>query len=96
MNIQDIKNNFIELDYCYIYFPLKEVIIEFSDVDTAKAYARGFGGIFCDHFPYQELGFEDPYEFTNEWLLINEDAETVSYVFAETSMGMTVVEVTKK
>ena len=66
-SFKDIKNRLAETDFCYIAFPDKKVCIEVEDIERGKAYIQTFGGIFYNHYPYEEYGFEDPYAFTEEW-----------------------------
>ena len=80
MTIKNLKERLTEQDFCYIVFPNKENVIEFTDPEKAHIYTRIFGGIFYDHFPYAEYGFEDPYTFVNTWVFTNEDGDIIEYV----------------
>ena len=83
MTIQDFKERLVELDYVYIAFPNKEAIIEFTDPEIAHIYAKTFGGIFWDHFPHVEYGFEDPYNFANTWVVTNANGNIIEYNVTE-------------
>ena len=83
MTIKDLKERLTEQDFCYIVFPNKENVIEFTDTEEAHIYTRIFGGIFYDHFPYLECGFEDPYAFVNTWVFTNEDGDIIEYIADE-------------
>ena len=78
--IKNLKEKLNETEYVYIAFPNKQNIIEFKDAETAHIYAMLFGGIFWDYYPYEEYGFEDPYNFTNEWVVTNENGDIIEYV----------------
>ena len=67
------------VDYAYIVFPNKEECIEIEDPEVAHIYAKIFGGIYYDHFPYAEYGFEDPYNFANTWVVTNMNGDIIEY-----------------
>ena len=90
MSIKDLKERLAETEYVYVAIPSKEVIAEFTDREMATAYAQAFNGIVYDYFPYEVYGFEDPYSFSNEWVVLNTEGDIIEYNVAEDN---TVVEV---
>ena len=66
---KELKERFNITEYCYIAYPEKKVCIEIEDAERGRAYIQTFGGILHTNFPYEEYGYEDPYNFTNEWEL---------------------------
>ena len=83
MSIKEYVKSLQVEDYFYIVMPEKHICIELNDYDKAVAYANAFGGIFYDKFPYEEYGFEDPYTFTEEWTILVNYGDTLSYEVGE-------------
>ena len=83
MTIKDLKERLTETDFGYIVYPNKEFCIEMEDAEKAHIYAKIFGGIFYDYFPYKEYGFEDPYTFCNTWVVTNQDDDIIEYEVTE-------------
>ena len=83
MTIKDLKERLTETEYVYVAIPSKEVIAEFTDKEKAVAYAQVFKGVVWEHYPYAEYGFEDPYTFSNSWVLLNEIGDIIEYVADE-------------
>jgi len=81
--IKDLKERFTETSFGYIVYPTKEICIEIEDIEKARIYAKIFGGVFYDHFPYEEYGFEDPYAFCNTWTITNQDDDIIEYEVTE-------------
>ena len=79
MTIKEFKQRLTETEFGYIVYPNKEICIEMEDIEKAKIYAKIFGGIFYDHFPYEEYGFEDPYTFCNTWTVTNQNDDIIEY-----------------
>lgn len=79
MTIKDLKERMTEIDYVYVALPRQEVVAEFTDIEVANAYAKSFNGVVYKHFPYQEYGFEDPYEFTNTWTVVDAEGDIIEY-----------------
>ena len=77
--IKELKERLTEVNYVYVALPTQGVIAEFTDEKMAHAYAKTFNGVFWDHFPYAEYGFEDPYTFTNTWVVLETSGEIVEY-----------------
>ena len=91
MSIKDLKERLTETEYVYVAIPSKEVIAEFTDREIATAYAQAFNGIVYDYFPYEVYGFEDPYNFSNEWVVLNVEGDIIEYNVAEDNTVMEVV-----
>mgnify|MGYP003297470051 CR=1 FL=1 len=91
MNIKDLKERLVEVDYVYVAIPEHKAIVEFTDMEVASAYAKAFGGIVYNYFPYEKYGFEDPYNFSNEWVVLNEAGDIIEYEVSEDSIVMEVV-----
>ena len=91
MAIKDLKERLTEIDYVYVAIPSKEVVAEFTDVEVASAYAKAFGGVVWNHFPYEEYGFEDPYNFSNTWVMLNENGDIIEYNVTEDNIVVEVV-----
>ena len=79
MSIKDLKERLTETEYVYVAIPSKEVVAEFTDAEVASAYAKAFGGVVWDHFPYAEYGFEDPYSFSNTWVTLDAEGDIIEY-----------------
>ena len=90
MSIKDLKERLTETGYVYVAIPNQEVVAEFTDREVATAYAKAFNGIVWNHFPYKEYGFEDPYNFSNKWVVLDKMGDIIEYNIAENN---TVVEV---
>ena len=75
----------------YIVIENKQICIEMEDAERANAYAKAFNGVVYNHFPYAEYGFEDPYIFTEQWTILTNYDEQVSYEWQDN----TIVEVLK-
>ena len=71
------------LGYAYLAFPEKEQCFEFISQEQAKRISQETGGVYFDHFPYKEYGFEDPFAFANEWLVIDTNGDIVEYSYTE-------------
>lgn len=83
MMIKDLKERLTKTDFGYIVYPDKELCIEMEDLENARIYAKIFDGIFYDHFPYEEYGFEDPYTFCNTWIITNQVDDIIEYKVTE-------------
>ena len=85
MSIKDLKERLTEKEYVYIVHEHSHNILEMHNMEEATAYAKAFGDMFkvYDHFPYVEYGYEDPYNFTNDWTVTNVDGFIVSYIWDE-------------
>lgn len=90
MSIKDLKERLTETEYVYVAIPFKEIIAEFTDREKATAYAQTFNGIVYDYFPYEVYDFEDPYSFSNEWVVLNTEGDIIEY---NVTADNTVVEV---
>ena len=44
-----------------------------------------------DHFPYAESGYEDPYNFIDEWSVYNTDTELLSLFVGERADGSPII-----
>ena len=91
MTIKDLKERLTETEYVYVAIPSKEVVAEFTDVEVASAYAKAFGGVVWDHFPYKEYGFEDSYSFSNTWVTLDAEGNIIEYNVSEDNIVMEVV-----
>ncbi len=91
MSIKDLKERLTETEYVYVAIPSKEVVAEFTDVEVASAYAKAFGGVVWDHFPYKEYGFDDPYNFSNTWVTLDAEGAIIEYNVAEDNIVLEVV-----
>ena len=78
-------------NYNYVAIPNKEVVAEFTDAEVASAYAKAFDGVVWSHFPYEEYGFEDPYSFSNTWIMLNENGDIIEYNVTEDNIVVEVV-----
>ena len=83
MNIKDLKERLMETEYIYVAIPSKEVVVSFINKEKATAYARAFNGIVYDYFPYKVYGYEDPYSFTNSWIVLNTEGDIIEYNVTE-------------
>jgi hypothetical protein len=81
--IKDLKERFTETQYFYVVMENKEVIIEFTDKETAQGYAKAFEGIIYDYLPYEKFGFSDPYTFINTWVFLNDKGEIIEYIYEQ-------------
>ena len=71
-----MKNKVI--DYGYIVDEKNKTIIE-AELDKAQVLAHAFGKVCLTYFPYADYGYEDPYNFSNEWTVFNEDGQRITY-----------------
>ena len=78
-----LKERLKTKDYVYIVYPNKKICIEMEDLEKAIIYAKIFNGLVYDGFPYEKYGYEDPYTFTEEWTVLTNLDERVSYNFAD-------------
>ena len=79
MSIKELKAKLTNVDYIYIALPNRLVVAEFIDKDCAIAYAQAFKGVYWEHLPYKEYGYDDPYNFSNEWMVLNHKGDLVEY-----------------
>ena len=91
MSIKDLKERLTETEYVYVAIPSKEVVAEFTDAEVASAYAKAFGGVVWNHFPYEEYGFEDPYSFSNTWVILDAEGDIIEYNVSEDNIVLEVV-----
>ena len=91
MTIKDLKEKLTEIDYVYVAIPSKEVIVEFTNAEVASVYAKTFNGVVWNHFPYEEYGFEDPYNFSNTWTVCNTEGDIIEYNVTEDNIVMEVI-----
>ena len=91
MSIKDLKERLTETEYVYVAIPSKEVVAEFTNAKVASAYAKAFGGVVWNHFPYAEYGFEDPYNFSNTWVTLDAEGDIIEYNVAEDNIVLEVV-----
>ena len=54
-------------NYGYIVVEDKKIALEIDNLAMGEQYAKAFGKKFYDHLPYAEYGYEDPFNFANEW-----------------------------
>lgn len=66
-------------DYGYIVVEDKKIVLEIDDLAMGEQYAKAFGKKFYDHFPYAEYGYEDPFNFANEWWVCTIDNQELRY-----------------
>ena len=83
MTIKECIKNLKVEDYFYVVLPDRKICIELEDYDKAVAYSKSFGGEVSEVFPYEQYGFEDPYTFTEEWTVLTNYGDTVSYEVGE-------------
>lgn len=83
MSIKEYIENLKVKDYFYVTIPERKICIELEDYDKAVAYAKSFGGELSEVFPYEQYGFEDPYTFTDEWTILTNYGDVVSYEVSE-------------
>ena len=91
MSIKDLKERLTETEYVYVAIPTKEVVAEFTDVEVASAYAKAFGGVVWNHFPYEKYGFEDPYSFSNTWVTLDAEGNIIEYNVTKDNIVVEVV-----
>ena len=71
-----MKNKVIE--YGYIVDEKNKTVME-VELSKAQVLARAFGKVCLTYFPYEDYGYEDPYNFSNDWTILNEDGQRVTY-----------------
>ena len=90
MTIKELKERLHEDTYVYVAVPNEEVLYEFTDIEKAHQYAQSAQGIFWDHYPYEEYGFEDPYAFTYAWTVVDSEGYIIDYIpFQDTIIEVT-------
>ena len=88
---KELKERLNTKDYAYIVYPNKKICIEMEDPEKATIYAKIFNGLAYDHYPYEEYGYEDPYAFTEEWTILTNLDERVSYDFTDNGVLVEVI-----
>ena len=83
MSIKEYIENLKAKDYFYVSLPERKICIELEDYDKAVAYSKSFNGELSEVFPYEQYGFEDPYTFTDEWTILTNYGDVVSYEVSE-------------
>ena len=83
MSIKEFVDSLKVENYVYVVLPEKKVCVELKDYEQAQVYAKAFGGYISEVYPYEEFGYEDPYTFTNEWTILVNYGDTVSYEVGE-------------
>lgn len=86
MSIKDFVNNLHTKDYYYIVKPENKLCIEIDDAEKAQVYSKTFGSIMYDHYPYEECGFEDPYTFAEEWEVLVDYGDRITYEVDENNL----------
>ena len=79
-------------EYKYLVMPEGLFVFEMDKSQNITIYQKTFGGIVYDHFPYAEYGYEDPYNFVNNWIVTLADGSILTYEVDENGY---VVEVLK-
>ena len=74
-----MKNRTKVIDYAYIVDEKNKTIIETESMEHAIWYAKAFNKMALSYFPYADYGYEDPYNFTNDWTVIGTDGNVVKY-----------------
>ena len=67
------------INFFYVVFENRKIVIESEDERFAKAYADTFDGKYYTYFPYADYGYEDPYSFLEEWKLWDSNGNVISY-----------------
>lgn len=82
-NIKDILTS--KENYSYIVDEANKLCLELKgEEEIAKMYAKAFNKKWYDHLPYEEYGFEDPYNFALEWGVgLEETGARLTYQFNE-------------
>lgn len=75
MLLKDFTKRLKTIDYFYLVKSESKLCIEFTDKNLALAYFKAFGGQIYAFFPYEDCGYEDPYTFSKEWTIMNEDGD---------------------
>lgn len=80
MNIFDrIFDKINVAKYKYLVMPESHFMIEVDSSQDINIYQKTFGGIIYDHFPYIEYGYEDPYNFSNDWTMTLMSGDILTY-----------------
>ena len=67
MKIKEMFKEDFEV-YGYIVIESRNIVLEVSNKDgSAPMYAKAFGGKYYDHVPNEEYGYEDQFNFINDW-----------------------------
>lgn len=65
-------------DFYYIVVEKSKTVFEMP-ASMAITYAKVFNLPYYTHYPYAEFGYEDPYNFTNEWEVYNTKNQRITY-----------------
>lgn len=79
MNIKELVDKISVTEYTYIAYPAMKFIVEIASPDDATVYQKTFGGVIHDHFPYEEYGYADPYSFVEEWKVLIDAGNILTY-----------------
>ena len=64
----------MEENYYYIVNKRSQIVCELrGDKASAEDLAKLSGCTLYDHFPYEECGYEDPFNFIAEWAVYSHD-----------------------
>ncbi len=80
MNIFDrIFDKINVAKYKYLVMPESHLVFEIDSSQDISVYQKTFGGIVYDHFPDIEYGYEDPYNFSNDWVITLMSGDILTY-----------------
>lgn len=79
MSIKHFVKNLHTEDYYYLVFPDRHLCFELAGVRKALVYTNTFGGKLYSHFPHEEYGYYDPYNFSNDWTVYADDGKIIKY-----------------
>ena len=70
--------NLKSTDYIYVVNSQIKTIVEL-DRETGIKYCKAMKLIYCDHLPYEDYGYDNPYDFINEWTFYDVDMNFIKY-----------------
>jgi hypothetical protein len=77
----------MEREYYYIVNERNKVVCEYyCTLNEAEMLARFSGCALYLHFPYEEYGYEDPYNFIAEWSVYSDENCRLKVIVGENNL----------
>ena len=70
--------NLKSTDYIYVVNKQMKTIVELER-ETGIKYCKAMKLTYCDYLPYKDYGYDNPYDFINEWTFYDNDMSLIKY-----------------
>lgn len=70
--------NLKSTDYIYVVNKQMKTIVELER-ETGIRYCKAMKLTYCDYLPYEDYGYDNPYDFINEWTFYNASMGMIKY-----------------